>query len=74
MIVTTLDVLARLSKEELWEAALDKQNTPDIQDIALRKWMVLDERDHRESMARMHNLVRQYWEVVQAPGPKRQAR
>lgn len=70
MVVATLDVLSKLSKEDLLEVALDKQNSADIQEIALQKWLVLDEHEHRERMARMRMFLRQYWEVMKGPTRK----
>lgn len=67
MIVSSLDVLGKLSKEQLWDVALDKDNVPEIQDIALQKWLALNEREHLESMARMRALLRQSWELLHKP-------
>jgi hypothetical protein len=71
MKIDTLDALGKLSKEALLEAALDKANTSDIQDIALQKWMALNEREHLESMARMRALLRQFWDLLDKPGAER---
>jgi len=72
MVVDSLDALGKLSKDDLWEVALDKENAAVIQDIALQKWLVLNEREHLESMARMRALLRQSWEFLHSSTAKRQ--
>ncbi len=74
MIVSSLEVLATLSKDELLEVALESKNTRDIQDIALHKWMAFIEREHQESMARLRALLRQSWEFMHSAGIERKAR
>ena len=70
-MITSLDTLGKLSKDELWQAALNKQNSETIQEIALYKWMALDDREHVERFARMRTLLRQSWELVRRASTER---
>jgi len=65
MAITSLDDLAKLTKEQLWQAALNKENGRDVQDEALRRWMAIDDRDYENSIQRIRALLDQ----LRATGP-----
>jgi hypothetical protein len=57
MIYTSKDELSALSKNDLWLAALNKDNSRDIQDAALQMWMAIDDRDYENSIQNMRALL-----------------
>jgi hypothetical protein len=67
MIVDSKRDLDRLSKDELWQVAVDKQCHPDIQAEALLRWMALDENDYHNSIQRMRKLLDQTRKYMLGP-------
>ena len=57
MQISSVEQLENLSKDELLEVATDRRNTKDIQDIALERWLLLDDKEFSESMTRLRQLV-----------------
>ncbi len=57
MQISTVEQLENLSKDELLEVATDRRNNKDIQDIALERWLLLDDKEFSESITRLRQLV-----------------
>jgi len=57
MQVSSLAELETLSKDELLEVATDRQNTKEIQELALECWLLLDDKEFSESITRLRQLI-----------------
>jgi len=57
MIVSSVTQLSKLSKDELWEVALDRGNSLEVQNAALEFWLMIDDRDYMDSISRMRDLI-----------------
>ena len=57
MRITLVDELENLTKDQLLEVATDKRNTEVIQDAALERWLMLDDKDFADSISRLRQLV-----------------
>jgi hypothetical protein len=57
MIIISVAQLSKLSKEELWEVALERANSLEVQNTALELWLMLDDRDYMDSISRMRELI-----------------
>jgi hypothetical protein len=67
MVIRNKADLNRLSKDELWQVAVDKSCHPEIQAEALLRWMALDEQDYQQSIARMRRLLDQSYKSMIGP-------
>ena len=57
MRITLVDELEYLTKDQLLEVATDRRNNKAIQDAALERWLMLDDKDFAESIGRLRQLV-----------------
>jgi hypothetical protein len=57
MHIQSITTLAKLSTEELIAVFTDARNTRIIRDIALKRWLILDELAFQASIARMRALI-----------------
>ena len=57
MKMTSRERIALLSKQQLLDVAIDKQNSRDIRDAALQRWLAIDDEDFAASIDRMQNLI-----------------
>lgn len=58
MRITSMDQLENLTKDALLETATDKGNDKAIQDAALERWLLLDDKDFAESMTKLRDLIK----------------